>query len=116
MQLLVTMEQRQSRMVGDEIEFDFLETAEHHDVFDDAGRVFAADAHELETVPVQMQRMNVVAGVPEFEPVPTPFVQGVHGLHPVHRESFAIEQPLIETVQRAVVLDDPCASPSSAGR
>ena len=90
-------------MVGDEIEFHFLETAEHHDVFDDAGRRFAADAHELETVPVQMQGMNVVAGV---EPVPAPFVHGVYGLRRVHRESFAIEQPLIEAVQRAVVLDD----------
>jgi hypothetical protein len=61
-QLLVTMEQRQSWMVSDEVEFNLLETTEHHDVFDDAGRRFAADAHKLKTMPVQMQGMNVAFG------------------------------------------------------
>ena len=87
-----------SRIVGDEIEFDFLETAEHHHVLDHAGGRLAADAHKFETVAVQMQRMDVVAGVAELQPVAASLMHGVHRLHRVHRERFAIEGPPVEAV------------------
>src|SRR5262249_33621539 len=68
-QLLMAVEQRQSRMIGDEIEFDFLKAADHDHILNDAGCRLAAHAHKLETVAVQMQRMDVVAGIAEFKPV-----------------------------------------------
>jgi hypothetical protein len=41
-QLLVTVEQRQAWMIGDEIDLDLLEATHHHHVLDDTGRrVFA---------------------------------------------------------------------------
>jgi len=55
------MKQGQSRIVGYEIEFDFLKAAEHYDILDDAGCGLAVHAHEFKTVAVQMQRMNIVA-------------------------------------------------------
>ena len=68
-QLLVTVKQRQPRIVGDEIKSQLLEPAEHHDVFDHAGRGLAANVRQFKTVAVQVQGMNVVAGVAEFQPI-----------------------------------------------
>ena len=42
---------------------------QHHDVLDDAGSGLAADPNQLETVTVQMQRMNVVARIAESQPI-----------------------------------------------
>ena len=43
-QLLMTMEERQPRIVSHEVKFEFLESAQHHHVFDHARRRLAADA------------------------------------------------------------------------
>ena len=68
----MTVEQRRSGIVGDEIEFDFLKAAQHHDILDHAGGRLAADPRQLEAVPMQVQRMDVVAGVAEFQPIAPP--------------------------------------------
>src|SRR5271165_6771662 len=68
-QLLVAVEERRTPVVGDEIELDLLKPAEHHDVLNDPGGRLAADAHQLEAVAVQMQRMHIVARIAKFEPV-----------------------------------------------
>src|SRR5580700_9034453 len=52
---------------------------------------------------VKMQRMNVVAGVAELEPVTAPLMHGEGRLHSVHGESCAIEEPLVEAVERGVM-------------
>src|SRR5262249_53942936 len=59
--LLMAVKQRPARIVCGEIDFDFLITAEHHHIFDDAGGIFAGDSCQFETVTMQMHRMNVVA-------------------------------------------------------
>ena len=56
-------------------------------------------------MPVQMQRVNVVAGIVEFEAIAPPFMDGPSRLHGLHRESLAVEEPLIEAIERAVVFD-----------
>src|SRR5271163_4767985 len=53
-----------------------------------------------------MKRMNIVAGIAELEPVAAPLVHRVRRLHRLHRKGFTIEGPLVETLQRAVALDD----------
>ena len=68
MQLLVTVEQGPAWIVGDEVECEFLKAAQHHHVLDHARGGFAAYASQLEAMPVQVQRVNVVAGVSELEP------------------------------------------------
>jgi hypothetical protein len=71
MQLLVRVKERVAGMIGDEIKFDLLKTAEHQHVLDYTGRRFAAHTHEFKAMPVQAQWMDVVAGVTEFQPVAT---------------------------------------------
>src|SRR6516162_7951479 len=50
--------------------------------------------------------MDIVARVSEFQTIPPPLMHRVHRLQGLHRKSFAVEGPLVETVERAVVLDD----------
>ena len=68
--LLMTMEKGQPRIVGNEVELQFLIPAEHHDVFHDA-RPSAGHAirRQLERVSVEVQRMDVVAGVAKPQPI-----------------------------------------------
>ncbi len=62
-QLLVTMEQREAGIVGDEVDFDFLVASDHDNVLHHAGTGFRCKLGEFETMPVKMDRMYVVAGV-----------------------------------------------------
>src|SRR5579872_1492235 len=103
-QLLVTVKQRHSGIVGHEVELDLLEAAEHHYILDHARRRLAADTHQLKTVPMQMQRMDIVAGIAEFQAIAPPFVDDIGGLHGLHRKGLSVQRPLVEAVQRAVVL------------
>ena len=65
----MTVKQRRSGIVGQKIEFDLLEPADHHDVLEHAGRRLPSHAGQLERVAMQVQRVDVVAGVPESEAV-----------------------------------------------
>ena len=78
-QLLVAVKERRTRVVGDEIELDLLKPAKHHDVLNNPSGRFAADAHQLEAVAVQMQRMDIVARIAKFEPVALALVHGELG-------------------------------------
>ena len=71
-QLLVTVKERRPWIVGNEVKLEFLKPAQHHHVLDHARGRLATDARQLEAVPVQMQRVNVVAGIAEFQPVAAP--------------------------------------------
>ena len=51
-QLLVTVKKRSPRIVRHEIKLQLLKSAEHHDVFQDAGGGFATDPRQLEAVPM----------------------------------------------------------------
>jgi hypothetical protein len=62
-QLLVAMEQGQAGIIRDEVHLDLLIAAQHHHVLHDTGRRLAGDPHQLETVAVQMNGMDVVAGI-----------------------------------------------------
>ena len=65
------MEQGRPRIVGNEVELHLLEASQHHHVFDHACSLLAADAHEFKAVAMEMERMNIVAGIAEFKPVAT---------------------------------------------
>ena len=93
-------------IVGHEIHLDFLEAAQHHDVLDDARRLPATDAHELEAVAVEMQRVDIVARIAKLEPVALALAEHHHRTHGFHREGLAVERPPVEPVRGSVVLDD----------
>ena len=53
-----------------------------------------------------MQGVNVIARIAKFQAITPPFVQRVHRLHLLHRKRFAVQRPLIESVERRIELDD----------
>jgi hypothetical protein len=63
-------------------------------------------AHKFKRLAVQMQGVDVVAGVAEFQTVAAAFLERMGGLHGLRGEGFAIERPAVEAAQRAVLLDD----------
>ena len=73
-ELLVTVEQRHARIVGHEIKGDFLVSAEHHYIFHDACGGFAHDVRKFEDMPVQVDRMQVVALIAHVHAVTTSFM------------------------------------------
>ena len=52
MQLLMTMEERQPRVVRNEIKIELLKTSQHYHILDDACGWPAADTCQFEAVPV----------------------------------------------------------------
>src|SRR5277367_2378738 len=69
MQLLVAMEQRQPRVVRNEIYFRFLVSSEHQHIFHDSGGGFSGQARKFKTVPVQMDWVNVIACVAQTDAI-----------------------------------------------
>jgi hypothetical protein len=72
MQLLLTVEQREPGIVGDEVKFHLLEPAQHHHVLDHPGGRFAGDTRQFEAVPVQIQRVDIVARIAKLQPIAAP--------------------------------------------
>src|SRR5882724_2250087 len=70
MQLLMTVKQGQARIVGDKVHFRFLIAAKHHDVFENSRGGLSRQTRQLEAVPVQMDRMDVIAGIAHTESIP----------------------------------------------
>src|ERR1700736_1738186 len=81
MQLLMAMKQRESRIVCGEVDFHFLVAAYHDHVLHDAGQRFSRNLGEFEAVPVQMDWMDVVAGIPHPQAVALTLAEMVGGDH-----------------------------------
>ena len=96
MQLHMTMEQGEARIISDKIDFYFLETAEHDDVFHDAGGMFAGDLGYFKAVSVQVHGVDVVGGVAHMEAVSLALFQLEHRRHVHHVEGDAIDGPAVE--------------------
>ena len=62
-ELLVTMEQSKAGIVSDEIDFYFLVAPDHDDILQNSSGRPPRKAREFKTVPVQMNRMDVVAPI-----------------------------------------------------
>src|SRR5229473_6084844 len=73
--LLVTMKQGQARIVGDEVHFRFLIPSQHHDIFENSRGGLSSQTRQFEAVPMQMDRMDVIAGIAHTESIPLAVVQ-----------------------------------------
>ena len=80
MQLLMTMEQSRARIVGEEVNFCFLVAAQHQYVLQHTSGWLAGQLRQLKTVPVQMDGMNIVAGVAHPQPIALRDVGGDDGI------------------------------------
>src|SRR5262245_616854 len=92
--------------VGHKVELELLAAGQHHHVLSYARARLAADADQFEAVAMEMERMNVVAGIAKFQAVAATSVDGVGRFHGLHGKWLAVEQPLIEAVELAIVLED----------
>src|SRR5215467_4748980 len=105
-QLLVAVEERQTRIVSHEFDFRFLVAAEHDHVLENSGGWFPCQTFQFETMAMQMHGMNVVARVTHVQAVAFPLFQmkarGNDSLR--HRMGDTIDSPAIEALFRGVVL------------
>src|ERR1700686_1068317 len=74
-QLLMAMEQREAGIIRREIHFDFLIAAHHDHVFHHPGARYSSNLGKLKTVTVQMDGMDIVAGVAHPQAVTLPQFQ-----------------------------------------
>ena len=93
-ELLVTVEESQAGVVGDEVDLHLLIAADHDDVFDDAGGGLAGDACELEAVAMKMDGVDVVAGVAHAQAVAMALMQ-VEGCGRHHLVAWDKATPLM---------------------
>ena len=71
----MTMEKREARIVGGEINFRFLISAEHKNIFHHPGGRLAGDAGEFEGVPVKMNRVYIITGIAQAQAVAVPLME-----------------------------------------
>jgi len=106
MKLLMTVKERQAGIVGSEINFDLLIAADHEDILENTGSGLARDPGQLKAVPVQVDRVDVVAGIAHPYAVPLTLMQVKGGCrhHLILGIRHPIDGPLIESIQRGVLL------------
>ena len=86
MVLHVAVEEAQARLIGGEVKSHFLGAAEHRYVLDHPGRRHPGDARDFKAVTVQVDRMRVVGGIAQMQPIALAAVETETGLHRLHRE------------------------------
>src|SRR5579862_6984064 len=94
----MTVEEGEAGIVGDEIDFHFLVAADHHHVFQDAGKRDASVFGDCKAVTVQVDGMNVIAGVAHFNAVAAALAEVVFGGHLATGENLVVDGPEIEAV------------------
>src|SRR6266446_5968895 len=97
----MTVKQGQARIVSPEVYFDFLIPADHDDILHHTCAPYPRELGEFETVPVKMDRMNVVAGIVHPQAVPLALLEMVSGCHRVARKRRVINRPQVESVVAA---------------
>jgi len=104
-QLLRAVEERHPGFAGDEVHFCLLIAAQHHNVLHDACGRLPRDARQLERVAMQVDGMNIVAGISHAQAVVFPLVQMKRrrGHHLRVGVGHAVDGPLIESVARGVL-------------
>src|SRR5258708_1175153 len=100
----MTVEQGQAGIVRCKSHFDFLISSDHNDILHDACSRYSRELGEFETVPVKMDRMNVVAGIVHPQAVTLALLEMVSGCHRIARKHRVINSPQVESVVGRVPL------------
>ena len=100
-QLLMTVKQGPAGIIGHKVDFHFLVSAEHDDILHDPRRRLSGNAGQLKAVAMQMHRVDIVAGIAAFQPIPAALTQRVRWLRVVG-ERLAIQGPQIEAVRGGI--------------
>src|SRR4029077_3879669 len=62
-QLLVAVEKREPRIIGNKVYFGFLVSASHHNIFQDSSRWLSGQARQLKAMAMEMDWMDIVTGI-----------------------------------------------------
>src|SRR5262249_44341086 len=102
----MAVKQSHAWIVSHEVYFHLLIASQHHYILEHTCRGLSSYAHKLKAVPVQMDRMNIVAGIAHAKPIPLSLFQVKcrgHGFAG-HRIGHTIDRPAVEAFFRRVVL------------
>ena len=94
----MAVKQRQARLVGDQVHRGASICRNDHRVFHDAGSRLAVEFDELEQVPMDMERMRIVAAIVKHQPVAASLSE--HEF-PFMRIFFAVDEPVIDSIGSA---------------
>src|SRR6266571_1702087 len=102
----MTMKQGQAGIVSLEIHFDFLIPADHDDILRHTCTRLPRELGEFKTVPMEMDRMNVIAGIVHPQAVPLSLPEMESGCHRIDRKHRLIDSPQVEPVVGCVPLGE----------
>ena len=104
----MAVEQRQSRIVGDEIHLDLLVAPHHHHVLHRHPLSSARPPRQFKSMPMQVNRMNVVAGIAHPQPVSLALLQMERSWRhaSAHRIRDTIDRPAVEAVHGSVLFGE----------
>src|SRR5689334_6163613 len=95
--LLVTVKQREARIVCREVYFDLLISPDHNHIFHHARTRLPGELGEFKTVSVKMDRVNVVAGIAHSQAMTLAFAQMESRFHRISRKHRFIDRPQVES-------------------
>src|SRR5437879_5569649 len=104
----MAVEQSQSWVISDKIHGDLLVPSDHDYVFHDAGSRGSRQTGQLEAVPVEMYRMDVIAGIAHVDSIPVAFLQVKRGRsHCIgHRIGCPVDGPAVEALFSGIVFPE----------
>jgi hypothetical protein len=80
--------------------------AEHSHILHNARGRLPCDFGELKAVPMQMNGMNVITRITHSQMISPAAAKMKHQVDVVHRERSTIDRPLVESVERRIVLGE----------
>src|SRR5207245_10608051 len=104
----MAVEQGQTGIVSCKVHFDFLISADHDDILHHTCRRYPRELSEFETVPVKMDRMDVVARIVHPQAVTLALPEMVSRCQRIARRQRVINSPQVDSVLSCVPL---CQSP-----
>src|SRR5882724_2444518 len=75
MQLLVTVEEGQPRIISNKVYLGFLVSAQHHNIFQDSSGRLSGQARQLKTMTMKMDWMDIVTGIVHTNTIALAFFQ-----------------------------------------
>ena len=104
----MAVEQRQAWIVRNEIDFRFLVTSEHHDIFPYPRCRLSCEAGQFKAVTVEVDGMDVITGVAHSNAVTLALLQvkGGRDHFAVHRMRQAIDRPAVEAFVGSVLFGE----------
>ena len=100
----MAVEQREAGIIRHKIDLHLLVAAYQHNVLDETGHRLPGHSRQFETAAVQVDRMDVVAGVAHAQPVAFALLHAKQRMHVIFRECDIVDGPAVEATLGCVLL------------